>query len=151
MVTGRTRFGQALLPGRGVDNSYRCPKTGRVSAPVGKQHREFFALPLSGYALPEVGWQVVPGTAGLIDELILADNIDADSRTGSRTRLTRWAAGMLLPQPVRHDYREEILIVSGDLVVGCDPDGQGGEAFTPLSFATRPAGIWHGPFTTRTG
>lgn len=116
-----------------------------------KQHREFFAVPLAGAALEDVRWQPVAGHAEWISELILADNLDQRTKTGSRTRLVRWQPGTLLPEPSRHDYREEILLLSGDLVVGCDAHGSGGEQFAALTFATRPAGIWHGPFTTRTG
>jgi hypothetical protein len=116
-----------------------------------KQHREFFAVPLDGAALGDVRWQPVAGHEQWISEMILADNLDASTRTGSRTRLARWQPGTLLPEPVMHDYREEILLLSGDLVVGCDAQGNGGEQFAALTFASRPAGIWHGPFTTRTG
>jgi hypothetical protein len=122
-----------------------------MTAARAKQHREFFALPLDGSALDDVRWQPVAGHEGWISELILADNLDDGTRTGSRTRLARWQPGALLPVQARHDYREEILLLSGDLVVGCDSLGNGGEQFEGLTFATRPAGIGHGPFTTRTG
>jgi len=116
-----------------------------------KQHREFFRVPLHGPALEDVSWQPVPGYEGQIDEIVLADNLDPGSQIGSRTRLARWQPGTLLPDPVQHDYREEILLLSGDLVVGCDAGGSGGEEFGAYTFATRPAGVWHGPFTTRSG
>ncbi|MEA2677953.1 MAG: hypothetical protein QOJ81_2094 [Chloroflexota bacterium] len=116
-----------------------------------KQHREFFAVPHDGAALGDVRWQPVSGHEGWISEVILADNLDEQTQTGSRTRLARWQPRTLLPEQVRHDYREEILLLSGDLVVGCDAEGNGGEQFEPLTFAARPAGIWHGPFTTRKG
>ena len=122
-----------------------------MSGTRSKPHREFFAVPLAGAALEDVSWRPVPGYEEWISELILADNLDPETRTGSRTRLARWQPGTLLPQPVAHDYREEILLISGDLVVGCDAHGIGGEEFSALTFATRPAGIWHGPFTSRTG
>jgi len=108
-------------------------------------------VPLTGSVLGDVRWQRVAGHEEWISELILADNLDERTRTGSRTRLARWQPGTLLPAQARHDYREEILLISGDLVVGCDSMGNGGEQFAPLTFATRPAAIWHGPFTTRTG
>ena len=116
-----------------------------------KHHREFFAVPLDGAALEDVRWQPVVGHEEWISEMILGDNLDERTGTGSRTRLARWRPRTLLPEPVRHEYREEILLLSGDLVVGCDAEGNGGEQFAALTFATRPAGIWHGPFTTTTG
>src|SRR5687767_1124563 len=122
-----------------------------MAGPRSRLHREFFAVPLDGAALDDVRWQPVAGHEDWISEIILADNLDEATGTGSRTRLAKWQPRTLLPEPVRHDYREEILVLSGDLVVGCDAQGNGGEQFAALTFASRPAGTWHGPFTTRTG
>lgn len=116
-----------------------------------KPHREFFRVALDAPALNDVCWQAVPGYGGHIAELILADNLDPDHRTGSRTRLTRWQPGTVLPAPVCHDFHEEVFLVSGDLVVGCDAQGQGGERFDAYTFACRPPNAWHGPFASRTG
>ena len=115
-----------------------------------KGHIEFAPLSLDRGAAGN-SWQPVPGHVAGITQLVLGDNLDPATRTGSRTRLIHWAAGTLLPEPVTHDYREEILVLEGDLVVGCDADGSGGTAFTKMAFATRPAGVAHGPFTTREG
>ena len=114
-----------------------------------KGHQEFIQLPTDRAA--DSGWQPVPGHASGITQLVLGDSLDPPTRTGSRTRLVHWAAGTLMAQPVEHDYREEILVLEGDLVVGCDADGSGGTTFTKHAFATRPAGVPHGPFTTRQG
>ena len=116
-----------------------------------KGHREFVQLGLDGSVSGEVQWQHARADQGGVTELVLADNLDPATRTGSRTRLVRWDAGTLIALPVRHDYREEIVVLEGDLVVGCGADGRGGQAFTAYSFATRPAGVDHGPFTTRLG
>ena len=116
-----------------------------------RPHREFFAVPLEGDVGDDASWRQVDGFNGKIDELVLSDTLDHESRTGSRTRLTRWAPGILLGGLVEHEYREEIFLLDGDLVVGCDGDGNGGEFFHAYTFAGRPAGIIHGPFTTRTG
>ena len=66
-------------------------------------------------------------------------------------RLARWSAGALIDRPVVHDFHEEVFIVEGELVVGCDAEGEGGEAFGPYTFACRPPGAVHGPFVSRTG
>ena len=116
-----------------------------------KPHREFFRVPLDAPPLDDARWQPVPGYEDRITELILADNLDASARTGSRTRLARWEPGTLLPTPVRHDYHEEVFLVTGDLVVGCDAQGSGGESFNAYTFACRPPAVWHGPFVSRTG
>lgn len=102
-------------------------------------------------AADEGQWQSVPDHAATISQLILADNLDSASRTGSRTRLIRWQPGTLLPLPVEHEYTEEVLVLDGDLVVGCDEAGAGGEVFEKYSYACRPPGVPHGPFTTRAG
>ena len=113
-----------------------------------KLHREFFAIrPDSDSA----AWSPVTASAGRIEEILLADNLDRAARTGSRTRLARWSPGALIDRPVVHDFHEEVFIVEGDLVVGCDAEGGGGEAFGPYSFACRPPGAVHGPFASRTG
>lgn len=113
-----------------------------------KTHREFFAI-----APDDEGtvWTQVTSSAGCIEEIVLADNLDPASATGSRTRLARWSAGALIDRPVVHDFHEEVFIVSGDLRVGCDAEGEGGEAFGPSTFACRPPGAVHGPFVSRTG
>jgi hypothetical protein len=113
-----------------------------------KIHREFFAIQPDAAS---TAWSPVPSSAGAIEELVLADNLDIAAGTGSRTRLARWTAGALIERPVLHDFHEEVFIVEGDLVVGCDAEGQGGEAFGPYTFACRPPGAVHGPFVSRTG
>lgn len=122
-----------------------------MSARRNKGHIEFTQLAFGRGRAAGPGWQPIDAHAPGITQLLLADNLDPTTRTGSRSRLIHWAQGTLLPQPVQHDYREEILILQGDLVVGCRADGSGGTSFTELAFATRPAGVPHGPFTTRRG
>jgi len=114
----------------------------------GKPHREFFRI-AEGFAQNGgTAWVAVPGFVGRIEEQILADNLDPATRTGSRTRLARWQPGASMAAPVIHDFNEEVFIVSGDLVVGCDAQGQGGERFDAYTFACRPPQVWHGPFTS---
>ncbi|MBL8384326.1 MAG: cupin domain-containing protein [Burkholderiales bacterium] len=115
-----------------------------------KPHREFFRIALQAGADGEGTWAPVPGHPG-IEEMILADNLDAAARCGSRTRLARWRPGTCMPSPVVHDFHEEVFVVSGDLVVGCDAHGRGGERFDAPTFACRPPGVLHGPFTTSGG
>ena len=42
-------------------------------------------------------------------------------------------------------------MVSGDLIVGNDAQGRGGEKFTGYTYAVRPPGVHHGPFKSETG
>jgi len=41
--------------------------------------------------------------------------------------------------------------MSGDLLVGNDAQGKGGEAFLAPTYACRPPGLRHGPFKSETG
>ncbi len=113
-----------------------------------KEHREFFGIDPRSAALD---WRLLPSAAGRIEEAILADNLDPATGTGSRTSLARWSAGALMDQPVVHDFSEEVFVVEGDFVVGCDARGEGGQAFGPYTFACRPPGAVHGPFASRGG
>ena len=122
-----------------------------------KTHREFFRVAIDAATAAtagnagNAGWTPVPGSEGLITELILADNVDPATKTGSRTRLARWQPGARVSEAVIHDFHEEVFIVEGDLVVGCDARGEGGERFDAYTFACRPPQVWHGPFISRGG
>ena len=70
---------------------------------------------------------------------------------GNRTRLLRFAPGVYTMKPFVHAYWEEVYLVSGDLVVGNDEEGQGGEAFAANTYACRPPGVYHGPFKSNGG
>ena len=99
---------------------------------VGKQHREFHALDM------ETGWSTPPGYPQGIDEKILSGSLDEAAKRGSRTRLLRFKPGVHTTAPFVHTYWEEVYLLSGDLIVGNDAHGRGGEKFAPHSFrATR--------------
>lgn len=44
-----------------------------------------------------------------------------------------------------------MFLFSGDLRVGNDKNGKGGEVFRAPTYAVRPPGAWHGPVTTDQG
>ena len=44
-----------------------------------------------------------------------------------------------------HDHWEEVYVVQGDLVVGNDKQGKGGEQSFAPTYACRPPGVHHGP------
>ena len=112
---------------------------------IDKQHLEFHKLDL------ESGWQVPEGYPDGIQQKILAGVLDETGKRGSRTRLLRFAAGVYTTEPFVHDYWEEVYLLSGDLTVGNDADGDGGEAFDPDTYACRPPGAYHGPFKSTGG
>ena len=115
---------------------------------VTKQHREFHPIDIDGE-----GWQIPDGykPGGGVDEKILSGSLDPDNRCGSRTRLLRFQPGVFTTKPFVHDFWEEVFLLEGDLTVGNDENGEGGEAFVSPTYACRPPGVFHGPFKSNKG
>ena len=113
--------------------------------PVNKPHLEFHRIDMSS------GWSTPPGYPSGIEQKILAGALDEERRNGSRTRLLRFAPGVFTTEPFVHEYWEEVFLVDGDLIVGNDAQGNGGEKFEGYTYAVRPPGAYHGPFTSKTG
>ncbi len=112
---------------------------------ITKEHKEFHSVDLAA------GWEVPPGYPDGIQQKILAGSLDESKRSGSRTRLLRFEPGVFTVAPFVHDYWEEVYLVSGDLTVGNDAQGNGGTAFRPNTYACRPPGAFHGPFKSEKG
>ena len=110
-----------------------------------KRHDEFRAVDLSA------GWVTPAGYPNGIQHKILAGSLHEAGRSGHRSRLLRFAPGAFTTEPFVHDYWEEVVLISGDLVVGCDGHGNGGQPFNPLTYACRPPGVRHGPFKSVAG
>jgi hypothetical protein len=110
-----------------------------------KPHLEFQPIDLID------GWAPPPGYPHSIQQKILASDIDEKSKTGSRTRLLRFDPGAYTTAPFVHDHWEEVYLVSGDLAVGSDAQGNGGEVFHAPTYACRPPGVYHGPFKSSGG
>ena len=113
--------------------------------PLDKEHKEFHRLSM------EDGWVPVPGYPAGIEHKILAGSLDETNGKGSRTRLLRFQPGVYTTKPFFHEYWEEVYLVSGDLIVGNDEQGQGGEKFPPNTYACRPPHVYHGPFKSEGG
>ncbi|MBP0622331.1 cupin [Cupriavidus consociatus] len=112
---------------------------------INKLHDEFHTLDLSS------GWEVPEGYPAGIQQKILSGSLDEGVRAGSRTRLLRFDPGVFTKSPFVHEYWEEVFLLSGDLTVGNDANGEGGEAFSPNTYACRPPGAFHGPFKSHGG
>ena len=112
---------------------------------ISKPHLEFHPLDLDS------GWETPAGYPDGIAQKILAGELDEAGRSGSRTRLLRFGPGVYTTVPFCHDYWEEVYLVSGDLYVGSDEHGNGGERFEPNTYACRPPGVDHGPFRSDEG
>jgi hypothetical protein len=113
--------------------------------PMNKPHLEFTAVDLG------TGWATPAGYPAGIKQKILASDIDERAKTGSRTRLLRFDPGVHTAVPFVHDHWEEVYLISGDLIVGNDAQGEGGEWFAAPTYACRPPGVLHGPFKSVRG
>lgn len=110
--------------------------------PFNKEHREFFD------ALEEDGWTDVRGYSG-VQQKVLSGQFDHEARSGSITRLSRWAPGAAVADPVSHDWCEEVFLISGSLSIGTA--NSGGELLSSGAYAVRPARVPHGPFFSEEG
>jgi hypothetical protein len=113
--------------------------------PMNKPHLEFHGLDL------KTGWTMLPGYPPTIMEKILASDLDERRKMGSRTRLLRFEPGAFTTAPFVHDHWEEVFLFQGDLTVGNDAQGKGGEPFKAPTYACRPPGAHHGPFKSEGG
>ncbi len=113
--------------------------------PFNKPHMEFVELDMG------TGWETPAGYPSGIKQKILASDIDEAKQTGSRTRLLRFEPGVFTTAPFVHDHWEEVYLVNGDLTVGNDEKGEGGEPFKSPTYACRPPGVFHGPFKSERG
>ncbi len=111
-----------------------------------KPHLEFVGVDMkNGWESP--GANYPPGFA----QKVLASDIDEAAKRGSRTRLLKIEPGAYSTEPFVHDHWEEVFLVQGDLVVGNDAKGKGGQSSQAYTYACRPPGVRHGPFTTKGG
>lgn len=113
--------------------------------PHPKPHLEFHRVDMNA------GWETPPGYPPGIEQKILSGALDEGGRRGSRTRLLRFAPGVFTTAPFVHAYWEEVYLISGDLTVGNDAEGRGGESFPAGTYACRPPGAVHGPFKSNGG
>lgn len=112
---------------------------------ISKQHLEFHSIDMAA------GWMPPQGYPAGIEQQILAGGLDEVAKTGSRTRLLRFAPGVFTTAPFVHDYWEEVYLIEGDLIVGNDAEGRGGDVFRGGTYACRPPGATHGPFKSEGG
>jgi hypothetical protein len=112
---------------------------------INKAHDEFRALDMSS------GWDTPAGCPEGIQQKILSGALDETNNRGSRTCILCFAPGVYTTAPFVHEYREEMFLFSGDLTVGNDDKGNGGESFKPNTCACRPPGAFHGPLKSEAG
>lgn len=112
---------------------------------VNKEHREFYQVDI------ESGWESPPGYPPGVQQKILSGKLDLAGKKGGHTRLLRFLPGAYTTEPFIHDHWEEVFVVRGDLWVGNDKEGKGGEKFVENTYCVRPPGVWHGPFRSEGG
>ncbi len=103
-----------------------------------KPHLEFVKVDMNE------GWESPPGYPQTIQQKILASDLDEGKKTGSRTRLLRFAPGAFTTQPFEHDFFEEVFVIRGELIVQGNP-------CDPYTYACRPPHTPHGPFRSDAG
>ncbi|GAC1559523.1 MAG: hypothetical protein NVS2B5_22870 [Beijerinckiaceae bacterium] len=108
----------------------------KLDAKTGKPHLEFFRIDDNGWTA------LAPG----VRHKILAGGLDEKNRRGFLNRLVRWDPGAAIDTVIVHEFYEEVLVVSGELLVGTADDRTRFESFPAPSFACRPPGAPHGPF-----
>jgi hypothetical protein len=104
---------------------------------LGKEHLEFFEIDETS------GWEeIAPG----IVAKTLAGSLDETRKIGHLNRLARWAPHARIDEVRVHDFHEEVLVVSGSLLVASPLPPHRMEVFRAPTFACRPPGAKHGPF-----
>ena len=112
---------------------------------IDKKHIEFEKLNL------DEGWDVPQGYPVGIEEKILSGILYEESERGHRTRLLRFQPGAFTEKPFNHKYWEEVYLLSGDLIVGSNSEGNSGKCFISPTYACRPPNTNHGPFKSEQG
>ena len=110
-----------------------------------KRHLEFEKLNL------EEGWRVPKGYPIGIEEKILSGILDEEVKRGHRTRLLRFQPGTSTDKPFNHKYWEEVYLLSGDLIVGSNLQGDSEKSYVSPTYACRPPNTPHGPFKSEQG
>ncbi|MEU6850835.1 cupin domain-containing protein [Actinacidiphila alni] len=93
----------------------------------------------------DVPWRPAEGSPGVSERLLSQDPAAGGAEL---TRLARWEPGLDTSAAgvIRHDYYEEVYLLEGEL-----EDLTLDLTFTAGHFASRPPGMPHGPYRTRTG
>lgn len=100
-----------------------------------KSHLEFVGVDLHS------GWEVPPGYPPGFYQKVRASDLDEVNKRDSRTRILKIEPGAFSTEPFLHDHWEEVYLFQGDLIVGNDRNGKGGQSSLAYTYACRPPGV----------
>lgn len=101
--------------------------------------------------LAEARWESPTHFDEGIEQFVLADTLDEVGKRGIRTRIVRFAPGAYTRVPFVHDYHEEVYVCDGEQILLDDKAALPVASYPSGTYFQRPAGIAHGPFTSREG
>ncbi|MRV75669.1 cupin [Duganella sp. FT92W] len=103
------------------------------------------------HRIEQAEWHRPAGFDPGIDQFIVADTLDQERKTGMRTRFVRFAPGAATKVPFIHDYDEEVYLVEGDQNLLDKNLLQEIKQYQQGAYFVRPAGTYHGPFSSTDG
>ena len=106
---------------------------------VNKPYLEFHAVDVAS------GWEPVGPDRG-VEQKILAGGLDEANRTGSVTRLLRMLPGTITSEVLRHEFWEEVFVMSGDYRIIDKVSGETVQEF-PSGGAYAVSSTRQGPWT----
>ncbi len=101
--------------------------------------------------VPSQDWLAPEGFDPGIEQVIVNNTLDEVNKAGIRTRFVRFSPGARTTKKFIHDYHEEVFLVEGDQILLDDSNLQQLEQYHQGKFFTRPAGTFHGPFSSEKG
>lgn len=96
-------------------------------------------------------WKQPTGFDDGIEQFIVGDTLDQTEKNGIRTRFVRFAPGARTKVPFVHDYHEEVFLVEGDQSLLDKESLSLLDTYSKGAYFVRPAGTYHGPFSSNEG
>jgi uncharacterized RmlC-like cupin family protein len=96
-------------------------------------------------------WESPKGFDDGIEQFVVKNTLDEVNKSGVRTRFVRFEAGAKTSVKFLHDYHEEVYLVEGDQILLDAGNLEPKEQYKSGEYFMRPAGTYHGPFTSEKG
>lgn len=91
-----------------------------------------------------IDWSTCNEFTTNIKQKVLCTDFDQKNKTGSRSRLLKFEPRSKSGKLVAHDYWQEMILLSGELIIDK-------KAYSNMYFMCRPPGIYHGPYESKKG